>query len=668
MAKNKRWFRSGLVAGTVLFGALALLVAEQGAREGGGGGLLGSTWSLHQIVVGVSGSGQPDGADGIDMVDIDGDGLLDAVSGHEQGLRLTVSFNPGTDDAAVESAWPTVTLPDGVNMCSVEDAIACDVDADGALDIVAACETGAQRVEVMFAPAPPNTRGELLNAANWTRVTLDASVNRRSMRVACADMEGDNSLELVVGEKDAGVASFLGYYVSETPRTGASWTHVNVVPVGWVMQMFVTDFDGDADLDIVYSDKEDIATGTPDATKRGVRWLESDGLDPPSFVEWPISTIEGQWKWFDIVDWDSDADLDVVACRSEPPTINEQALFQRDDAAGEDWTEVSLPLPAGTGTCQHTTAVDIDLDGVLDIGTAYSQSSALQGMTWQKQTAPGVFSTGRLSGVLSATDTKFDNLAWIDVDADGDKDAVTTEQHIPAGTGPGLGVVYFENPRNTFVPSVAPPAVNCAVLTSGTAGGGTTGTTASVSPGANRAIYVAVQTALAAGPAAPTSVVGNGITYTQEETVQFHTANTRRLTVFRGMSATPSAGTIVATYAVSQTSYIWSVIECDGVDTGGTNASAATVQSTTNTAAASTSVTGTLAALGAASSVHLAFSGISINGAQAPDADFAELSDNATGTGTGGLEAEWATNETTVTPTFSSANAGVISLEVKIAP
>src|SRR5688572_3489739 len=134
MAKRKAWFRSGLVAGAVLFGAYALLVTQDGANQGGVGINRSAAWSMHVIVPGASGAGQPDGADGIALADLDGDGLLDVTSGHEQGLRLTLSFNPGP--ASVEGNWPTVTLP-AVNMCSAEDAQFADIDADGAIDIIA---------------------------------------------------------------------------------------------------------------------------------------------------------------------------------------------------------------------------------------------------------------------------------------------------------------------------------------------------------------------------------------------------------------------------------------------------------------------------------------------------------------------------------------------------
>src|SRR5262245_21416616 len=56
---------------------------------------LAAAWPMHQIVPGVAGRGKPDGADGVDIADIDGDGQPDIVSGHEQGWKISVSLNPG---------------------------------------------------------------------------------------------------------------------------------------------------------------------------------------------------------------------------------------------------------------------------------------------------------------------------------------------------------------------------------------------------------------------------------------------------------------------------------------------------------------------------------------------------------------------------------------------
>lgn len=671
-----RWLAASAIVGGIIAGIAVGL-------NPGSGISLSTAWQRHTIVAGASGAGNPDGADGVALADVDGDGLLDVVSGHEQGLRVTLSFNPGT--ASVEAAWPTVTLPT-VNACSPEDAQLADIDADGAIDVIAGCETGTGLIEIYFAPTPPNTRSELLVAANWTRVVLSNAV-QRSMRIVPIDIAGDSALELVVGGKEGNCGAppigeaDVGYYSSATPRTGSSWTLTEIEPSGWVQQMYVIDFDGDTDLDIVYSDYDRIDCPAIDNSRRGVRWLDSDGLDPPSFTARQISTLEGNHRWFTLYDWDGDSDLDVLDCESltgPPPTS--ELRWMINGGGGLSWTEQALPTVSGVGACIHTAVEDFDEDGDADIAVSYSHAESASGVVWLSRSgaaAVASFKRGEIAGVIdSDSDVKFDNLVASDLDADGDLDLVTSEQHVPDGTGPGLGVVYYENPRIASAAGAGGgdggddgggEAIACAALTSGNGTASATAVTASVSPSPDALVLTSVVSSLASEPDPPSGATGNGLTWVQVATVAYHTDD-RRVTVFRAMGASPSAGAITVTWAESQTSFQWSVVECTGVDTSGTDGSGAVVQSTTNTAAAATSITGTLAALEAATSVHVAVSGISINGAQTHDAQFAELTDTSIGTGASGLEAEWATNETDATPTFATANAGIVSIEVRAAP
>lgn len=671
----RRW-----LAGTAVVSGIIAGIAV-GLNPGGGGISLTTAWPLHVIVAGASGAGNPDGADGVALADVDGDGLLDVVSGQEQGLRLTLSFNPG--QASVEAPWPTVTLP-AVNMCSAEDAQFADIDADGALDIIAGCETGTGLIEIYFGPTPPNTRAELLVAANWTRVQLTNAV-QRSMRILPHDIAGDAALELVVGGKEGNCGTppigeaDVGYWSTATPRTGASWTFTEIDPVGWTQQLEIVDLDGDTDEDLLLTDYDPINCPALDNTRRGLRWLESDGADPPAFTGHQISAVEANHRWFSTYDWDGDSDLDIFDCHSTtgpPPTTT--LRWWRNNGSAASFTAFALPTLSGVGSCIDSEIADYDQDGDPDIAVSFSHAANASGMVWLRTDGggfPGIYSRGEITGVLDAdSDVKFDNIVSHDVDGDGDLDLVTSEQHIPAGTGPGLGVLYLENP---LLSSAAVGAggddggddgggggIECAALTSGSATACTAQATASFAPSANALVLVGAISSLAAGPDAPSSVTGNGLTYVEEDTVQFHTSNGRRVTVFRALGASPSAGAATVTWGVNQTSCQWIVVECTGVETSGTNGSGAVVQSTTNSATGATSVTGTLAALAGATSAHVAFSGISINGAQTQDPDFSELADTNIGTGASGLEAEWATNETVATPTFASANAGIVSLEV----
>jgi hypothetical protein len=645
-----------------------------------------SAWTLHQIVAGVSGTGNPDGADGVDLGDVDGDGLMDVVTGHEQGLRLTLSFNPGPTDVET-SDWPTVKLPAAVNLCSAEDVVIGDVDGDGRKDLVAACETGSVRISIFFAPTtgstPAERRAAMLIASNWTQVDVTASAGKRSMRAQIVDLVGSSAPEIVVGGKESSgpcVHAAVSYYSSATPRTAGSWTQTEIEPAGWVMNMYVQDVNADGLKDIVYSDRERIdcdLSDTPgvDNTRRGVRWLRHNVGD--SFTAFQISASEEDHKWFSLYDWEADGDLDIVDCRSSALVNDAQILVNGGSFAS--WSSIPVTQPTGVGQCQHVVVEDLDQDGKRDLAFSYSNAQALSGLAWSKiggvDLSPS-FTRGEIAGVLDAdTDTKFDNLnCSVDVDGDTDKDCVTTEQHIPAGTGPGLGVLYFENPLKTFTappaPDAAPPSADvvCTLLTAGSssADGTSVATPVAITPTANAVVYATMVNAQ--GTAAGTPTASGSVDWVLEETVAF-ASNARRVTVLRGMSATPATSAVTFNFgATAQTSFAWSIIECTGVDTSGTSGSGATVQSVSATGTAITTINATLAALQAPTSVALVFTGLNITSSVTPDAQYVELSDNSASAGTLTLEAQWATDETAADPTFASANAGVIALEVAISP
>jgi hypothetical protein len=118
--------------------------------------------------------------------------------------------------------------------------------------------------------------------------------------------------------------------------------------------------------------------------------------------------------------------------------------------------------------------------------------------------------------------------------------------------------------------------------------------TASVTPTANRLVLAAVVNKIGTAPASTPTCSGNGLTWVQVATVPYNTnaSNLHRLTLFRAMGTSPSAGAITFDYAgTTHTSAGWSVIEFSGVNTTGTNGSGAI--GLTNTGFADTNVSGT---------------------------------------------------------------------------
>jgi FG-GAP-like repeat len=414
---------------------------------------LGTKWERHTI---AAGSNTLKGSDGVHLADINNDGRFDAVSGHEQSHKVSVSLHPGF--GAVESPWPTVVIPTN-DLVGPEDAVFADVDGDGRKDVIVGAE-GGQRVVVLFAPTNPS---DLLIPNKWTRVDLAASINvMRVLRVALANVAGDSRPEIVVGGKEGNMTpATIGYYTltnPSMPRLSASWTYTSIRPVGWVMQMFVLDVEGDGDRDIVYTDRDsidvDVPGPLPDNSAMGLRWLESSSNTTPTWTDHQISTSRGDHKWFDIVKWDGDNDLDIVDCRSTD-TIHENNLWL-NNGGWQSWTQVVIPEPSGVGRCQHITFTNVDNAGALDLGITYSHADdGRSGVIWLHNAgtaAAPVWERGEISGNGPGDGIKFDNLVWYDIDNDGDLDAVTSEQHEPdpppPPAGPGLGVIWYENPLN----------------------------------------------------------------------------------------------------------------------------------------------------------------------------------------------------------------------------
>ncbi len=224
-----------------------------------------------------------------------------------------------------------------------------------------------------------------------------------------------------------------------------------------------------------------------------------------------------------------------------------------------------------------------------------------------------------------------------------------------------------DDASDTVTPVRVTPVVT--TLTSGTSTtDGTTITTASISPVANRPIYAFVAGSKATTITTPTAS-GNSLTWVavgSGDVSAVSGGNARRLTLFRAAGASPSAGAVTFDYgADTGLSFCWAIFQFASANESGTNGSGATVQATNNSSAAATSINSTLAALENPVNVHLCATLISTNAAVTHDADFAELTDATTTGAPMALEVQWAANQTVCTPTFTSTVPMVVSVEVK---
>lgn len=184
-----------------------------------------------------------------------------------------------------------------------------------------------------------------------------------------------------------------------------------------------------------------------------------------------------------------------------------------------------------------------------------------------------------------------------------------------------------------------------------------------INPAPNAAIYAACLSSKAVVSVMAPTASGCGLTWVEVATQVIST--NKRLTLFRAMGASPTPGAVTFDHGVdTQVGFAYSILECVGVDTSGTHGSGATVQSKSATALSATTINVTLdSPLGSPNNAMLVFSAKSNNAAITADVDFSQRS-SQTGSD-GSVATEVAINQTACDPTGTSANWGIIAIEVK---
>ncbi|MBT6155923.1 MAG: VCBS repeat-containing protein [Planctomycetaceae bacterium] len=379
----------------------------------------GKPWKRHTI------DDSSRGADGVRLVDVNGDGLLDIATGWEEGGKIRVYRNPGPKKS--EQLWPAVTVG---NVRSPEDAVFVDLDRDGAFDVVSSCEG---RNRTMFVHWAPREKGQYLSEKHWTTDAIPASAGKRSW-MFCLPMQvdGRSGVDLVAAAKGNGAE--IGWFESpRNPRKLSDWKWHPIYKAGWIMSLFARDMDGDGDLDLLTTDRK--------GGSRGCRWLENPSPGEAQKQLWKSHLLGGadrEVMFMTPTDLDRDGRLDVLAA-----VRGGDLLFLRQ-ATPTSWDTHTIRMPPETGTGKGVAVADIDLNGTLDVVFSCENARGKSGIMWlsRRKSQPSTSAnwlaheiSGRKQGV------KFDRIELVDFDGDGDFDVLTCEER------DNLGVVWYENPH-----------------------------------------------------------------------------------------------------------------------------------------------------------------------------------------------------------------------------
>jgi hypothetical protein len=267
----------------------------------------------------------------------------------------------------------------------------------------------------------------LLAPDAWATEPIPATVGMQQW-MWCEPMQVDGrfGVDLVLAGKNDGAT--LGWLEApEDPRDLGAWRWHPTRPVGWIMSVLAHDLDDDGDLDLIGSDRR--------GDRRGVFWLERRGSEhSPEWAEHPIGGEDAEVMFLDVADLNGNGSGEVVAATRDRGVL----IFRNVE---DSWRAFCIPLGEAIGTGKAVAVGELDGDGRLHLVVSTENARGKHGLvqvTWTGNSFEGPVRLRTISGAQEGT--KFDLVRLIDLDGDGDLDALTCEE------ADGLGVIWYENP------------------------------------------------------------------------------------------------------------------------------------------------------------------------------------------------------------------------------
>ena len=430
------------------------------ARSDGGSYI---SWKEHIIDDRVL-SGVPfSGSDGLEMADLDGDGIDDIVSVHESDSAYD-STTPGETPPAMghvriafgsndPDSWTNITLAEGVEASAAEDAAIADVNGDGFLDIMIAAELS----HLIYFQNP----GQDIRNQVWERLILPMTRGRGSyIRVFLADLDGDGRPEAIAPNKGAqrpAVADYRRstaasiYKFTGDPLDGSSWQEIELGRFSNPRNSEPIDIDQDGDLDIIVGSNGEN------------RIILFENIDPDKlgFEEHAIGVYGPETNGFNMefIDINKDGRLDIIGGSGRTLSWLEQP--ENIDHA---WISRSIGSFAPDSMTGFEIA-DINDDGLVDIiAGSYSRGPRMGDGEVDENDSLGRIGWFENSGEIESEWTRhdisrrkrgmFDRFIARDLDNDGDIDFVGTR----GNSDPYDGVFWLEQvrsnePRRNFQPA-----------------------------------------------------------------------------------------------------------------------------------------------------------------------------------------------------------------------